>query len=892
KVFHSEHKLAPPLSVPITGMHFTQEELCAALDRMASGKALPATFAPARLWKLLPDLVVPSLLPCMNLESSALQENWHKVQLFLIPKVAVVREPKNLRPIALLHPASKLLAAMIATRVQPKIAAYLTHVPQWAYLPGRSTADALESVCSHLHQVRSMLQANACNLPQRFHGAVPHKMMGGISISLDVKKAFDSLSHDFLEAAMREADFDECEIALILHLHTHAQLQVGTGAETASVLLGTGVRQGCSLSPILWALATGRVYRLYTAALKEQRLPEGLTNIFADDFFISWTYKSPENFRQALRAIGILVSTLQQVGLELSLDKTVLLMASSGTSAPSVIGGYKKLVEGVPYLRIPVGSARVLLKIVNSHKYLGAHLSYQGFEAQNLKHRMATAWGSFWRLHSILISRSLPLKTKLRLWQACVFSVLRYSLHHVGVPSNGPLLIRQAVHRQLRMIARSPAHLWHVTSSDILARLKVEDPWITLCNQAPAHHATLQPHAQATSFNDWQSKLRNMFSGVLLSTDPDMLIPAAFMELEGVSQDELQEAAAAALTMLQTMALQGRNLFEAPQSQPAGPAQNPASSLHPPALEVQVQTPLRQTFSLTGEQEAEQPAKFTRTNEKGGGGKGPRQGPQTRRQFPSRTPPAGPQPSSAPSGGSPSKITVSASLITQVVQLLLRHADALNSIEQSTTWILFQGTAPPLTVVDAQAIIAEEWNRLKTSNPSAITEPLRVVLWQTWASEFIKRLQTLDTDPNQRNEAIRLQILTEPDCFKYVRWDPSQKRLIPQDTLAPLTAKEILDMLRETIVLCKEDGVLINYHPMRRLTQKMAGAAITFSMHLGLREARAYRFWTIMEALAGNASLQLVATTIRRDRRGRSPLAQALEAELRRLQKPCGKSDS
>ncbi|CAE7269405.1 secG [Symbiodinium sp. CCMP2592] len=530
--------------------------------------------------------------------------------------------------------------------------------PQQACPTASQVATALSADAS--------LAANACNLPQRFRGAVPHKMMGGISISLDVKKAFDSLSHEFLEAAMREADFDECEIALVLHLHTHAQLQVGTGAEAASVPLGTGVRQGCSLSPILWALATGRVYRLYTAALKEHSLPEGLTNMFADDFF------------------RILVSTLQQAGLELSLDKTV--------------------------------------------------------------------------------------------------------------------------------------------------------------------------------------------------------IPAAFMDLEGVSQDELQEAAAA-LTMLQTMALQGRTLFDAQQSPPTGPAQNLVSSHHPPALEVP--TPPRQALSftetLTGE---DQPSKFTKTQEKGQGGKGHRQGPQNRRQFPSssRTPPAGPQPSSAPSGGSPSKIMVSTSLITQVVQLLLRHTDALNSIEQSTTWILFQGTAPPLTVVAAQATIAEEWNKLKTSNPSAITQPLRVVLWQTWASEFIKRLQLLDTDLNQRNEAIRLQILTEPNCFKYVRWDSSQKRLIPQDNLAPLTAKEIVDMLQETIVLCKEDGVLINYHPMRRLTEQMAGAAITFSMHLGLREARAYRFWTIIEAQAGSASLQLVATTIRKDRRGRSPLAQALEAELRRLQ--------
>ena len=161
QIFHSEHRLCPPDPAILTGVCFDQVELRSALARMAGNKALPSSFAPARLWKLVPDLLIPALLPAMNLQSSALLSDWHKVQLHLIPKVQIVREPKSLRPIALLHPANKLLATMIADRVQPKIAADLADVPQWAYLPGRSTADALVSVCSHLNQVRTMLQENA-----------------------------------------------------------------------------------------------------------------------------------------------------------------------------------------------------------------------------------------------------------------------------------------------------------------------------------------------------------------------------------------------------------------------------------------------------------------------------------------------------------------------------------------------------------------------------------------------------------------------------------------------------------------------------------------------------------------------------------------------------------
>ena len=59
QIYHSEHKTGPPSSTPITGAAFDQEELRSALARMAGSKALPASFAPARLWKLVPHLVSP-----------------------------------------------------------------------------------------------------------------------------------------------------------------------------------------------------------------------------------------------------------------------------------------------------------------------------------------------------------------------------------------------------------------------------------------------------------------------------------------------------------------------------------------------------------------------------------------------------------------------------------------------------------------------------------------------------------------------------------------------------------------------------------------------------------------------------------------------------------------
>ena len=512
KIYHSTDIHAAPASTVAQGMHFTQEDLLTALHRLEPSKALPSAFVPARLWKLIPEQVATMLLPYMNLKASGLEVDWHKVQLHLIPKVQQVKDPKNLRPIALLHPGNKLLAFMIAQQVQGKVANYLEQVPQWAYLQGRSTHDALLSVCSHTHQVRELIQAHASTLPQRFRGFQQPRMLGGISISLDVKKAFDSLDHAFLKDSMSDAGFTQPEIDLILHLHSQACLQVGSANSASNVYLGTGVRQGCSLSPLLWALATGRFYRLYLEALQQEHLSEGITNMFADDIFGSWLFRTPAAFKAALRSIGVLVQTLQRVGLQLSQDKTVILLASIGTSSASLLHKIKHFIDKVPHLAIRVGAEQMSFKIATSHTYLGAVISYRNFELSNLKHRLHKTWGSFWRLHHLLISRALSMKTRVRLWRACVFSILRYSLLSVGLPPQGPTMIRQAVNRQLRLIARSPGHIWHTTAAEISHRVQVEDPWLLLCRQHEALATRPKLLYSVSGMDHWLTLLNTTFT--------------------------------------------------------------------------------------------------------------------------------------------------------------------------------------------------------------------------------------------------------------------------------------------------------------------------------------------------------------------------------------------
>ena len=223
-VCHGTEVTESPQPAPVTGIPFTAPDLVLHFRSLELTRRCQHPWPPALLWKLVPDQVVDALLPIMNLASSTLEQRWHPVQLHLIPKVSIATEPNSLRPIALLHPGNKLLAIMISNKVEWKIASYLEHVPQWAHLKNRSTADALESVCSHLHQVRMLLHTSAASLPQRFQGSSLHKMVGGVSINPDIRKAFDSLPHSFLEEAMRDANFDEQETGIIMRVHEQASM--------------------------------------------------------------------------------------------------------------------------------------------------------------------------------------------------------------------------------------------------------------------------------------------------------------------------------------------------------------------------------------------------------------------------------------------------------------------------------------------------------------------------------------------------------------------------------------------------------------------------------------------------------------------------------------------
>jgi hypothetical protein len=145
------------------------------------------------------------------------------------------QEIGNWRPISLLNVDYKILSKIITERMK-KCLPKILHPDQKGFVPTRRLEDAV---------IKASSLIDYCNF----------KSLPNYMILLDQEKAFDRVSRKYLHAILEKFNFPPLIRNAIkaMYAETTANISIN-GQLTSAVPLNSGVRQGCPLSPTLFAL--------------------------------------------------------------------------------------------------------------------------------------------------------------------------------------------------------------------------------------------------------------------------------------------------------------------------------------------------------------------------------------------------------------------------------------------------------------------------------------------------------------------------------------------------------------------------------------------------------------------------------------------------------------
>jgi exonuclease III len=416
----------------------TQEEVDQAVSEMPSGKAPgPDGFTTdffhhcwdlvkRNVWEVVEESRVSGVvLPALN-----------ATFLTLIPKEERVTNPKDFRPIALCNVIYKIITKVIANRLKP-ILPHVISKEQAGYVEGRQITDSIILAHEVIHSLKTSRSP-------------------GMLIKLDLSKAFDRASWQYLEAILHSFGFEQGWIQWIINLISSTFFSIlVNGVPSRPFSPSRGIRQGDPLSPFLFVLMAEGLGRSISAAISEGTLkglplhnlqPALSHSQFVDDTLL---LNSP-TAKEALSINSILSDFTEASGMSLNLDKSNLYFFNT----PIPIQVHISRLLGIPrsslpskYLGVPLSSAAA-----RSISWNSVILSI----SNRLKH---------WTFRPLnLASRLVLLKSVLQALPTYLFSVLAAPKHVIKAI--------QTLQRNFLWHGHQPNKKWALVSWDKLCMPK------------------------------------------------------------------------------------------------------------------------------------------------------------------------------------------------------------------------------------------------------------------------------------------------------------------------------------------------------------------------------------------------------------------------------------
>ena len=315
---------------------FGAAELLVCLQTLRPRKAVPPGCPPAEIWQLQPDASADFLQRVLHAacaKGRQLPCSLTDCALILMPKPGKpTRLPKDLRPLGLQDPAAKLLASAVKSRVQAAVLPWLMQHPQFAYCKGKSLDEAITRAADHCKSVSDELKSAQVSVQARRQGKRPQACFGGATLSIDLSRAFDQLPRWALVASLLHAKVEASLIDIIVAIHEGCTYHVTHAQHSGSFPLQVGVRQGCTLAPLLFC-----IYSCWISDLMDARLGFHWSSkhhtAFADDNLVQWLIRSEQDLGIMCVHIRTLFGLLGEVGMDVNVLKSGLLIRVQGNVA-------------------------------------------------------------------------------------------------------------------------------------------------------------------------------------------------------------------------------------------------------------------------------------------------------------------------------------------------------------------------------------------------------------------------------------------------------------------------------------------------------------------------------------------------------------------------------